>query len=568
MATDMELAPRSTTTASIVPYSQTRLGGWHERRLLALSPVFVVLAGLAAVQTAVLLISQDASAHRVLGSLLLAIAAFVAAAASCRCTGRSLLGLLRMPFFWRWLLGGWIVVFLVLGLAVEQHAELRYLCRGACVFWTALMLLACVPRRPMQPIPRAGRLIDLLLGNLVLIVVLAESLLRIVALCLGPERLLLDHAGGYRLTPGVYPHGLIANSLGFPDEEFVGERTPGVRRVLWLGDSFSVATALSHEENYVTRIERGLMNVEVFNLGVCGTGPRQYADLLGQLGWRYQPDLVVVPVFIGNDITEPIRSPSLLRFDPNAFAVQRVMQRAIRLTSHRWHANAAVRGQAGWDLRAPLPEATYLRLEAGRLAVCHRNPSPSASPSVSPSMEANWQQALAALQVLVTDCQSHDVPVVFILLPDEFQVSRDVRERALAMRGWREEDLDIDLPQRRLAAWCAVRGVPCLDLLPTFAGSASPSRQRGESGAWLPHDTHWNAAGHKLAAATILPWLLAELRNERVSYSSGFFRGAHSTTSWRACGEKCSTPKAASYACFPSGPNCGRSTSMIPSVSR
>jgi hypothetical protein len=49
-----------------------------------------------------------------------------------------------------------------------------------------------------------------------------------------------------------------------------------------------------------------------------------------------------------------------------------------------------------------------------------------------------------------------------------------------------------------LRAFFAERDVPCLDLLPTFAGV---------SDAYAVHDTHWNVRGNSLAAGRIREWI-------------------------------------------------------------
>ena len=58
-------------------------------------------------------------------------------------------------------------------------------------------------------------------------------------------------------------------------------------------------------------------------------------------------------------------------------------------------------------------------------------------------------------------------------------------------------DVDLALPQRRLRAFCADRDVPCLDLLPIFAGKTD---------TYAPRDTHWNKQGNHLAARSLAAW--------------------------------------------------------------
>src|SRR5437016_827824 len=87
--------------------------------------------------------------------------------------------------------------------------------------------------------------------------VLAAIVVGLAAIGQG-DMVLLNHAGGLRLRPGVYPNGLRANSLGFVGDEFRTEKTPGRPRIAALGDSFSVGIRVAYEDNYLTRVERRL----------------------------------------------------------------------------------------------------------------------------------------------------------------------------------------------------------------------------------------------------------------------------------------------------------------------
>ena len=94
------------------------------------------------------------------------------------------------------------------------------------------------------------------------------------------------------------------------------------------------------------------------------------------------------------------------------------------------------------------------------------------------------------------------MPVGFVLIPDEFQVHSDVLADALQETNLGHDEMDLDLPQLRLRAFCADRGVPCLDLKPFFDGVPDTYAFR---------DTHWNVQGNHLAAEKIAEWFSQEL---------------------------------------------------------
>ena len=87
-----------------------------------------------------------------------------------------------------------------------------------------------------------------------------------------------------------------------------------------------------------------------------------------------------------------------------------------------------------------------------------------------------------------------DVPLAFVLIPDEFQVEDDLWEE-MQRRG--DQALDRDLPQRKVTEWLAGRGRPALDLLPLLR-TVEPLPD-GRRHLYHLYDTHFNARGNELA---------------------------------------------------------------------
>ena len=97
---------------------------------------------------------------------------------------------------------------------------------------------------------------------------------------------------GFHFNPGVkarIPHegggNLVrANAAGFrSDREFVPPRTPGYRRVLLFGDSYTAGDGVSNGARYGDLLEKQVPGLEVYNYGLPGTGTDQhylvYADV-------------------------------------------------------------------------------------------------------------------------------------------------------------------------------------------------------------------------------------------------------------------------------------------------
>ena len=121
-----------------------------------------------------------------------------------------------------------------------------------------------------------------------------------------------DPYTGYRHKPdtlGMYNAATPAraNSQGNRDDEVAIPKPPGVFRILLIGDSFTVGANVQEAEAYGQVLERLLntsaeQKVEVVNTGVGGWSPFQYAQFLKHYGAQYEPDLVLVGLFVGNDV--------------------------------------------------------------------------------------------------------------------------------------------------------------------------------------------------------------------------------------------------------------------------
>jgi len=143
-----------------------------------------------------------------------------------------------------------------------------------------------------------------------------------------------DPYTGYRIKANSEGHfndiPANANSQGLRDKEYPFERTPGVARILVLGDSFTVGARVEAHETYAKQLEDILNSesdaaIEVINTGVGGWSPYQYKQYYQHYGRVFDPDVVIVGFFVGNDTYIVHFSEADLR---TAVRGRRVSQRA------------------------------------------------------------------------------------------------------------------------------------------------------------------------------------------------------------------------------------------------
>ncbi|NJN98344.1 MAG: SGNH/GDSL hydrolase family protein [Anaerolineales bacterium] len=110
---------------------------------------------------------------------------------------------------------------------------------------------------------------------------------------------------GYKARPYAHWGDNITNEFGFNDRDYPHQKKPGTYRILFVGDSFSWAGGL--EGNYTAILEKkfeaefGDSRVEIINTGYDATHTGEQLKALKKYGLQYNPDLVVLAFFVGND---------------------------------------------------------------------------------------------------------------------------------------------------------------------------------------------------------------------------------------------------------------------------
>jgi hypothetical protein len=105
------------------------------------------------------------------------------------------------------------------------------------------------------------------------------------------------------------PEGTVSvtyNSEGWHDLEHTVKKPDGVFRILVLGDSFMEANSVELNDAFHRRVEElaraAGSNIEVINMGVAGYGTLQEYLVYRDIGQLYEPDLVLLAFFDGNDV--------------------------------------------------------------------------------------------------------------------------------------------------------------------------------------------------------------------------------------------------------------------------
>jgi hypothetical protein len=339
-------------------------------------------------------------------------------------------------------------------------------------------------------------------------------------------------AQGAHVTPHRDFLNYRANALGLYDEEFAVPKPPGRFRIMALGDSFTYGSA-PDPDSVMARLEANLhaachgVDMDLLNFGVPATGVWDYKTIF-QLGHAlYDPDLVLVNIYLGNDGPDSYRHsndlPKSGRHWRHSFFWS-YLRNAVRLWSglpSESHTraqiyvgadprpkSAAVRGGAMVEAQRTLPVddpqlvgpsftenafADVIAAELGRLYM----------PENARSLERDWRPILAVLDDIHAQVRAVGRRLIITLYPSAVQVYPELRQKALAQLQQRPryarltaERIDPNLPTRILMTYCVQHGIACIDLTPSLvrASGASPEP------LYKLRDTHWTVRGNRVAA--------------------------------------------------------------------
>ena len=341
--------------------------------------------------------------------------------------------------------------------------------------------------------------------------------------------------GWYRQEGQAY---LRINGLGYRDVEHATTKPAGVLRIAVLGDSFAEARQVEVKDTFWKRLENEPVlseairprRIEVLNFGVGGYGTAQAMLTFEKDAVRFEPDIVVLQMFVGNDFVNNSRALSYRAQDAFRPFFLRSNDGLELDTSFRQQ------GFATWKKRLLLTTIHYSRvLELlnqvrrnhliGQLQASGKNKQSNDSTKktapvelgtytsvfVAPQ-EPDWKEAWAVtermLETLHEKVKAADARLVVLVTPTAISVHPSLEARAQY-----RADLGIDdfeYPDRRLQAHSRKTGYALVPLTRRLQQVVQASKEplHGFDNAAIGFG-HWNERGHAHVAA-ILAQHLAE----------------------------------------------------------
>lgn len=368
------------------------------------------------------------------------------------------------------------------------------------------------------------RKIGLVLVACIVGLVLSEAALRLAGVSY-PVFDVYDEALGVKLMPGkkgwYRKEGeayLEINSLGYRDVEHDLTAQPGSFRIAVLGDSFTEARQMPIEDTYWDRLGKALdacpalagLDVEVFNFGIGGYSTTQALLSYDLDVRRFEPDLVLLGFFPGNDIRENAKAlyktnatwvaprpfyelvDGELELSPPAPlpAWKQLIFDGVQQSRLLELVNEARRQ---WSVRSKRAnqEARLQSVEAGISADVYR---PLDAPETSRDLADAWMLTERLLAELDQKVQNDGARFMVTTIPASVQThpNLDYREALTVKLGVD----DLLFPERQLAKFGRDHGYPVFPLVEALQGVAGDRHFHGFANTSYGFG-HMNAEGHR-----------------------------------------------------------------------
>lgn len=316
---------------------------------------------------------------------------------------------------------------------------------------------------------------------------------------------------GWRPRPNVSYHSsrfditYETNSRGLRDRERSLERSPGVRRIVVLGDSFTWGWGLHDHEAFPRVLESRLPRTEVVNLGVTAFGLPQEFDYLKLEGVLYQPDIVILAL-CQNDIYRNVNSLQDLYRAMIAPRVTRVPSGRSKPVKEWLSEHVALYGlvRSAINTNRSLSKtlvALGLRGELHGFEGLDENLMPALR-TYPPRLQNSYETTQSELRQMRDWLAERRIRFILALIPAAQAIDSRVFEDTIAYTVFEPADFELDKPYRNLEAFARSHGIEVVNAYLGF-------KRRVETGVplYLRNDPHFNAAGHAAFAAEILAYL-------------------------------------------------------------
>jgi hypothetical protein len=296
-----------------------------------------------------------------------------------------------------------------------------------------------------------------------------------------------------RYTTVEFTTDIAINPQGVRDDEPIGPKAAGEKRIVVLGDSLVLSVQVSLADTFCKKLER-LLNAQgrpehwrVINAGVQGYGPVDEWLFFDHVAAAFQPDVVLIVTFVGNDAIEAADAAASLEAgrpirtaQPGVVWLRRLVRSSVVLQSAR----------VRWDqLRSKITAGT-----PERPLVTYMTDPP-------PIVERGLDITRRSVAQIAERARGMGASLGIALMPARFQVNdEDFRNWQATVRAAGSE-IDRNGASRRFHDALAPLGLSIVDLQPVLF--AQPNR----AGIFFQRTVHLTPRGHDVVAGALFEFL-------------------------------------------------------------
>ncbi len=354
---------------------------------------------------------------------------------------------------------------------------------------------------PSMPSTRVSSRAVLSVGGFAIALLLGEVLLRVIP-PLGPEFILAGTSDTidnrmFRddvrlrvvLAPNVAIDGFTTNALGLRGPE-VQTKKSGTRRVLVVGDSFTLGLQVTDDETFPARLNTALgPEIEVFNAGVPGYGTAQATEMMRRIAPKIEADAVLLTMYTGNDFRDNLnwaKSPGLPTAPPPVQAPP--PQPPKWLSAFSKHSRIAANYLMFSALKNQESDFRIAEFKDEILPFADRDHLTKIQPPTQ-----------TALRSFAESCRDMGVKCGVAIVPPAFVAHPERVEKTFTAFGLDPNKAQLDAPQS-MVQQSMPKTVSVIDLTPAL-------QKRAAERPYLVFDPHFSSNGHDIAATALQPFV-------------------------------------------------------------
>lgn len=319
----------------------------------------------------------------------------------------------------------------------------------------------------------------------------------------------------------------ITNSKGFRnDKEFDYEKPPNTIRILSIGDSFTAGYRVGQPETYSYLLEKSLNRSQdslSFEIMIANVkNPIEGLDYLKKYGLKYKPDIILLGITLGNDLSEcfihlshygakKFRGSQLV--DNDNFDRQKLESKVLNEVLPVDSYQSASEFYDYYDrLISPRLVSSLFRSKyVGESIFAIKGKTPPYIHDFThglgfflidqpETVSKAYEDIKFTLELYKKLSDEFQIPIVTSLFPQRFQVNQLDRIKTIQDYHLNSSFFDWESPNDIINKFCLEIGIPCVDPLKKFTNQSEV--------LYLPGgDMHWNAQGHKLMSEELFGWM-------------------------------------------------------------